>query len=162
MTVMYTPLAEITLGSTDTDVIFANIPNTFRDLLIVGSARSGTGTTSGVRLQVNSDASNIYSVVAMGGEGTTIYSAVETYTAAQPLYWDTIHPTDPNAMIFQFLDYAVTDKHKTFLYRGGRAGYFTVASANRWGSTAAISSINVYSYNGSFASGSTFVLYGVK
>jgi len=63
--------------------------------------------------------------------------------------------------ILQFFDYSATNKHKSVLSRSDTATYGTGATANRWGSTAAISSILLYPNMNLFESGSTFHLYGI-
>jgi hypothetical protein len=70
--------------------------------------------------------------------------------------------TNNGVLIFQVMDYSATDKHKTALSRTNIARNFVAAHANRWASTTAVTSINVFGNRGSnLAAGSTFNLYGV-
>jgi hypothetical protein len=61
-----------------------------------------------------------------------------------------------------FLDYSATDKHKTFLTRGSRAGGIVIAYANRWAQTTAINSIAMVMQAGSLNSGTVISLYGIE
>jgi hypothetical protein len=62
----------------------------------------------------------------------------------------------------QVMDYSATDKHKTLLARASYAGNQAQAAAARWASTSAITSITLFMDAGrSFATGTTFSLYGV-
>jgi hypothetical protein len=68
--------------------------------------------------------------------------------------------------ITQIMDYAQTNKHKTMLIRSGYlqpddATRYVEASAVRWASTDAITSITVYPSTSTFAIGSTFTIFGV-
>jgi hypothetical protein len=153
----YTPLANVTLGSSASSVSFSSIPATYRDLILVATAKS-TPTLATFLVNFNGDSSNIYSTVVMTGTA----SAAETYTSGQLTYFVQI-PTDAlNVVVAQFLDYSATDKHKTFLSRNNSKGEGVEASAGRWANTAAISSI-VFTCTGGdiWAAGSTFALYGV-
>jgi hypothetical protein len=154
----YTPLATITLTGTDSNITFASIPNTYRDLILV----CNYVTYGYTQIRFNSDSSSIYSTVTMYGNGSNTGS--NTYTAA---HIDTSNNVgDPDGsnvnLILQVMDYAQTDKHKSTLLRvnqGGTGGY-AHAQANRYATTTAISSINVIQ-TGYFGIGSTFSLYGV-
>jgi hypothetical protein len=71
--------------------------------------------------------------------------------------------TTRNQTTIHFFDYARTDKHKTILARADVSSLATEATASRWAQTAAITSIAMTLNPGtsSFATGSTFALYGV-
>ena len=60
-----------------------------------------------------------------------------------------------------FFDYSATDKHKSALSRLSDAGASVSMSANRWASTAAITSITMTASTGTFSAGATFHLYGI-
>jgi hypothetical protein len=63
-------------------------------------------------------------------------------------------------MVMQILDYSATDKHKPCLIRNGTVTVSTtIATAARWGNTAAINSLEIFTSN-TFLAGSTFSLYG--
>jgi len=152
------PLQNITLGSTQTTVTFASIPSTFRDLRIVFAGRMNA-VEADLTAVFNSDSGANYSRVFMFGNGSTGSSssasgetnAKLSYVAYQT---QTVHTID-------IMDYSATDKHKTTLNRGNSPSIAVYAWANRWASTAAITSIALTGSTGVFAAGSTFALYGV-
>ena len=149
----WVPLAEITLTSTDSEITFGSIPNTYRDLILVSEAK---GTTSSyAAIYFNSDTGSNYSVVRMEGNGSTAASLTSTISA-----FITFDTTNPGASITQIMDYSATDKHKTFLIRNQKANDAVFARAARWANTTAINNIKLTVNSGSFAIGSTFALYG--
>jgi hypothetical protein len=61
----------------------------------------------------------------------------------------------------QLMDYSVTDKHKTWLYRMDNSANYTMAGAARYASNTAVSNIRLELNNAaSYAAGTTFSLYG--
>lgn len=152
----WTPLANITLGSSASSVTFSNIPNTYRDLIIVANGAGATGGSCHIR--VNSDTGANYPTVTMRGTDVgTISSA--TYTTG---YWFAGGLSNSRFdAIIQIQDYPVTDKHKTMLARAGVGASQVQASAIRWSNTNAITSVTITIDSGNYASNSTFALYGV-
>jgi hypothetical protein len=63
--------------------------------------------------------------------------------------------------ILQVMDYSATDKHKTALVRTNAPTIQTLASANRWPNTNAITQMSIQCGASTFNSGTTFNLYGV-
>ena len=162
----YIALANITLGSSASSVTFSSIPATYRDLIVVANA-SGTINDQGMRMRFNGDSGSNYSHVNMGGwsggstfstSGTTTHV---TFNATQiGVNTNGIHVP----VIGQIMDYSATDKHKTLLVRANGKNNTqdeVNANANRWANTAAITSILLLLSSGSFASGSSFALYGI-
>jgi hypothetical protein len=64
-------------------------------------------------------------------------------------------------MKINIMDYSATDKTKTIISRADQAGNGTEAFANRWGNTAAVTSVQILTSTGNWAIGSTFTLYGM-
>ena len=155
----YTALATITLTSTDSSIDFANIPNTYRDLVLVIRARN-TVDAQGIRAQFNGDTANNYSYVVMFGTGSG--SGSSGAVASQGYADFGVNRTTETSTIIQIMDYSATDKHKTMLVRSDNASEITLAYANRWASNTAISTMKVYPSVNSFAIGSTFSLYGIR
>ena len=153
----YTALANITLTSTASSVTFGSIPSGYRDLRLV--YRGTTTASSGVFCRANSDSGSNYSLVRMGGNGSTTFSSSTTTT-----YFPMLYSGDPvtGLAILQILDYSATDKHKTALSRGGGDYGIVEAVASRWANTAAITSLVITNTSTTFAIGTTFELYGVK
>jgi hypothetical protein len=157
----YTPLATVTLGSDAATVTFSSIPATYRDLiLVINGKTTRSGTENDIRVTFNSDTGSNYSYVTMGGNGSSALSYQSGSIAYIPV---------PNAgtsataiSILQIMDYSATDKHKTVIAKGDSAAWFASATAGRWASTTALTSISfISSVTGNIATGTTASLYGV-
>ena len=153
----YIPLATVTLGGSDAEIIFSGIPAIFKDLVLILDAKN-TVDAQGVRVQFNDDTGNNYSYVVMYGTGS---SAASGAVASQGYADFGINRTTTTITKAQILDYAASDKHKTILVRSDNASELTLAYANRWASTSAITKIRVFASANSFTTGSTLNLYGV-
>jgi hypothetical protein len=159
----YIALATTTLGSTATSVTFSNIPNTYKDLIVVVSAvaAGSSGTQAQVGIRLNGDGGSNYSNVAMAGGGSSTFSGSQTTTQLAVTWaYAYVAPTQNNS-VTQIMDYSATDKHKTALNRTTLPDGATIAHASRWANTSAVTSLSVVTFIGSFASGATFSLYGV-
>jgi hypothetical protein len=153
-TMTYTPLANVTLGSSASSVTFNNIPATYRDLIAVIWAKRAS-TESDIAVSLNDNTTN-FSRVFMYGTGSSAFSG--TSTSRQVGF----SSTEGVSNIIQFMDYSATDKHKTILVRWNFAGAYVLAQATRWADTTAINKmIFTDDAGGNFESGSTFALYGV-
>jgi hypothetical protein len=149
----YIALATVTLGSTDSEVVFSSIPATYRDLVLVAVHTSNTGgADTGIRF--NSDTGSNYSMVRMT-------SAPASASATQSYAYSGDNNPDRRTVITQIMDYAQTDKHKTLLTRYAGFNDTTMAIAARWANTNAITTVSIFPSGGSWTSGSTFSLYGV-
>jgi hypothetical protein len=160
MTNTYTPLATITLTSTDSEIVFASIPATYRDLIVVANA-AGTGSQA-VKMKLNGATSG-YSFVTMWGTGSGSgqSAAYGSEAAANAGFGASIGTSLDWNLVAQIMDYSATDKHKTILMRANRASTATEASASRYASNNAVNSVSLYIVSNNFAIGSTFSLYGV-
>jgi hypothetical protein len=152
----YIPLATVTLGSTASSVTFSNIPATYRDLVLVFNGT--TAATPDLLLSFNGDTSNIYTNVSM--EGNASNNAV-SYTLTRTGVFLMSGSTNRIMYVAQVMDYRATDKHKTVISRADNAGPQTIASAGRWPSTSAITSLSASAGASTFSVGSTFNLYGI-
>jgi hypothetical protein len=157
----YIALATITLGSSASTVTFSSIPATYRDLVLVAQHKvTGAGETD---VQFNADTGNNYTTVTMrGGASASVFSA--TYTANGIKPQNSVGGSTSTNDFFQLeiMDYSATDKHKTSLLRSGNASSAFVQNHNvRWANTAAITSVKCTATGTSYASGSTFSLYGI-
>lgn len=160
-------IASQTLGSNQASVTFSNIPQTFRDLRLVIVAN--TTDLANILFLINNDGAGIYSKQTMVARSLNTNPYAETNTTGSGhLNWITATTsTVRSAGTIDFFDYAVTDKHKSYLSRTntqeGNNTYSGVeAIAGRYGSTNAITEIQVLPGSGSFVSGATFSLYGVN
>lgn len=167
----YEPLATTTFGSNTANYTFSSIPNTYKDLVLVGRCEM-TGAGSTVYCQLNGDTSSNYYQMSMERQWTV--SAIQ-YTRGGPvngfgLYgWSNGYPGNNYSFMFEthFNNYAGGTK-KTMLTESaaGSAPTSYVAQgiySSMWNSTAAISSIKIYS-NGAdlFQTGTMFTLWGLK
>jgi hypothetical protein len=157
----YTPLATITLTSSDSDVTFSSIPGTYRDLVLVTNGTSASGADA-LRFRFNGDTGNNYSFVRMWGENSSAFSSSATTNFA---YAGDLPGS--NLAFFsrlQIMDYSASNKHKGTLasqaYNPAAANYNAFTTANRWSNNNAITSISVFCVT-TFNIGTTFSLYGI-
>lgn len=158
ITPTYVLLNKVTLTATSSSVTFSNIPQGYGDLIVVANYIPSGYT----QIRFNGVSTSSYASVTMYGTGSGTGS--NNYTAP---HIDTSNnvgdPTASNVnLILQIMDYAQLDKHKTCLLRVNNAGTsgYVHAQANRFTTTDAISAVN-FIQTGTWASGSTFSLYGV-
>jgi hypothetical protein len=97
----------------------------------------------------------------MAGNGSGTFTSTHT-TGQIPMTWAYAFtaPTNNNSVV-QIFDYSVTDKHKTTLTRTTIPDAATLAHGSRWANTAAVNTVAVVAFIGSFSIGSTISLYGV-
>ena len=150
----YTPLATVTLGSSAASVTFSSIPATYRDLILV--IKGGPTTSDDLTVKLNSDSGANYSRVYALGNGTGTSSGADSSGGFGAFATGT-----NNTIILQFMDYSATDKHKTVLSRFSSTEQYAGMIAGRWANTAAVTTIGLTVTSTTFASASTFSLYGV-
>jgi hypothetical protein len=157
-----------TSGGTPVYVDFNSIPATYTHLQLRYSMRDTSAfTTRGVFLEINGNTQgNINSEHYMKGNGSTVTSSGSTSLGRMD--WSEIPAASMAANTFgvgtiDFFDYANTNKKKTIKvihgYDVNGSGEINFWSG-LWASTAAISSIRIYS-NQAFADGTRVDLYGI-
>jgi hypothetical protein len=154
----YTPLANITLGSSAATITFGSIPATYRDLIVVLTPTTFAQTDLFLRL--NGDTGDNYYDQTMRGSGT---AAVARFRNAQPRFLIAAGAQPANEIsvhVINFLDYAQTNKHKTLLSRSNTAGLGVEATTGRWQNTVAMTSFE-FSTASTFNAGTTAALYGI-
>lgn len=157
MTATYDLIASNVLTSSASSVTFSSIPATYRDLIVVFNGTTTFDGTGSLYLNFNGDSGDNYKFVFMQGNGS---SADSDAGSNNNLIAGNVNNTTRTLTIVQIMDYS-TDKHKTNLIRNNNSALNTRAGAVRWANTAAINQI-VFSTNAtSFASGSSFYLYGI-
>lgn len=155
----YKPLANLTLSTSAASVTFGSIPSTYRDLvLIIAGTRTGDNN---VQIRFNSDTGSNYTWVWARGNGSIAESGSETLSFI-PLAALALTTNAQLNGIVHIMDYSATDKHKAVLSRFSQDSTQSVMSANRWANTAAINTIQIFTGNNDFGSGSTFALYGIE
>jgi hypothetical protein len=147
-----------TLVSVSSSVTFNNIPQNYRDLIlvVVGAVTSTQGNNF---LYFNNDTTQSnYLRVRMLGNGSSPSSELLSNAGVSDMTVGAI-----NQAIVQIMDYSTTDKQKTRLSRSDQPSSTVIAYASRWANTAAVTSLTFAGGNGGdLASGSTLTLYGIE
>lgn len=149
----YIPLATVTLGGSDNDIIFTNIPtNLYRDLVVVFNGSISTSNNSPFYMNGDTNSGN-YGRVSAWGTGSSTGSGA---------FYGAIWAGSQNTVTYQFIDAGTTDKHKVALVRCNNAANEVSMQAIRWANTAAITSLTFIAGTGlTYTTGSTFSLYGI-
>jgi len=175
----YTPIATITLTSTQTSAVFSSIPQIYTDL-VLESYVLGATTGTAVYMQFNTDTLSTntnYSYICAYAQGatpggTTTQTAVE-YSSSGVKYirlgcrnglptTGTI-PADINTFINSYS--STTTGFKTAISESWNNDTSANSALERttgsWHNTSAINTITILTDGGSFAAGSSFSLYGI-
>ena len=155
-----------TSPTSGSSISFTGISSDFKHLQI----RINMICTSSAALLTtfNSDTGSNYAMHGLFGTGSaTAVNGAATQANIQSLgqYAGTI-TTYPNVVIMDIHDYASTSKYKTVRSFGGfdknAAGGEVDLVSGLWMNTAAITSVTFALSGGSYSSGTTFALYGIK
>jgi len=151
-------IAKVVLTSAQANIVFPNLPSTYKDLLLISTVKNYTASAwHGVRF--NNDSASNYSRTGIRGNGST---AVGYYVAAETAAF-VDGPSASETIRISILDYSSTDKHKILLSRADSYADNSGGTAGRWASTAAINTLTITSTSAeTFGIGSTFYLYGVS
>jgi hypothetical protein len=158
----YTPIYSQTLTSTATSITFSNIPTTYTDLVLAISViPSGAGLSPQIR--VNGDSGSNYSYTTLYGNGTSALSARGSGNNTTYLYYANSPTSGTTAQYdVQFQNYSNATTFKTMLHKLSVAGIESTLQCVLWRSTSPITSMQIFTSASSFASGSTFTIYGIK
>ena len=160
-----------TLSTSTATVTFSSIPTSYTSLQIRYIARSTYASTGDSPLMLlNGNTGNNYATHTMSANGTAVSaSGIAPYNA---MPCPNISAANATASVFgsgiiDIHDYNSTTRNKTIRAFGGWDGNgsgFTQLRSGIFLNTSAITSItlNLQNTGGSFASGSTFALYGFK
>ena len=159
----YEPIATFTLTIAVNQYTLSSIPATYTDLILVNNIK-GSSASGYPALRFNSDSGTNYSTTFIYGNGTTATSGRSSNANYAYTQWNaTFSTTEFNFNnIIQIQNYSNTTTYKTYLARANNAAVSTDTNVGLWRSTAAISTIDIYSLVGNFAVGTTFTLYGIK
>jgi hypothetical protein len=158
----YEPLATSTLGTATATVTFGSISGTYTDLVLVVNAKSTSGGVD-LSMQFNSDTASNYSKTNLYGDaGGATSTRQSNQTKANLNLAGYVTTTFGTYQIAQIINYANTTTYKTYLSRAGNVSVGVDAIVGTWRSTAAITTIALFVSGDTFASGSTFTLYGIK
>ena len=147
-------------------ITFSSIPSTYKHLQIRAVARTNdAGVQQHSYLTFNGDSGTNYSWNSMQG-GTNLDSSgnvSQTFMRAGLVIGSGSTADSFTAAIYDVLDYANTNKNKTFrsIYTFGsdfRVGLF----AGAWRSTSAVSSVTFTMNAGSFVTPTRYSLYGIR
>lgn len=156
MTATYEKIATTTLGSAAASVTFSSISSAYTDIVVIATGQVVTEST--LYFRFNGDSGSNYSSTTVAGNGTSPDQI--RFTNTDRMYFYNWKPSPSNA-IFNIQNYSNSTTNKTVLARmNGSTGY-TSATVGMWRSTATINQLLIHS-NDTFASGSTFTLYGIK
>lgn len=156
-TATYTPLANITLGSSASSVTFSSIPNTYRDLVVVVRVNGLGGDPASRNASVLLNGTRGVQVWVYGASGV-VASGTESLDVTLPF------GNYRNYAIMNIMDYSATDKHKTILTRAGSPNNVEWIMVGRTTTTSAVTSVELLSPDSGadvWISGSTFALYGI-
>ena len=159
-------IATVTVGAGGTaNIDFTSIPSTFTHLQIRGIAKFSGGDGLGVRVGNGSlDTGSNYAVHVLQGDGSSASAGAASSQTKMNLGYDF---QEFGPFVLDILDYANTNKYKTFRALSGNdnngSGYVQFRSG-LWQSTSAINTIRLYGSLSSvnFSQYSHFALYGIK
>lgn len=169
MPATYENIATTTLGSSQANIDFTNIPGTFTDLVVIATLkRAAAGALdANIRVGNNSfDTGSNYSTTLLYGTGSAAGSTrFANQTSILADYYGSVNDTNEHIAIYQFMNYSNTTTNKTVIIRANRASSGVDAIVGLWRSTSAINQIRITLDLGGaqlMASGSTITLYGIK
>jgi hypothetical protein len=157
----YNCIATTTLSSAQSSVTFSSISGSYTDLVCV--INSNTTADTQIRIRFNSDSGNNYSATIIYGDGTSAGSVRVSNESSGNIGG---LGTNWGTTVIHLNNYSNATTYKTILgrYNETSASYGEAgAKVVLWRSTSAITSIaftlpSTYTY----ASGSTFSLYGIQ
>jgi hypothetical protein len=166
----YTAIAKSVLTGTQGSIVFSDIPNTYKDLLIKISARTDNTGTFYNYLRFNGDTGSNYQWRIIYGYNSGTYSDPSGgyvtfgwggYTNNSSLTASTFG----NSEVY-IGNYAGSNQKGIFadavMETNAVNGVSLGLGASFWNSTSAITSITLLPSVGSYVSGSRFDLYGIK
>jgi hypothetical protein len=162
----YSPIASVTLSSAQSSVTFSGIPQTYTDLVLVCTfTSSSTVATPSIRVgNTTIDTGSNYSTTILSGtsNAASYRESNKTYGVISGLVSGVANIT--SNVIVNIQNYSNTTTNKTLLARGNGTSEVE-ANVILWRSTSAINTVQIIDYSGgsnTFASGSTFNIYGVN
>ena len=158
----YTSIATQTLSSAAATVTFSSIPQGYTDLVLILSVGC-TASTLDLRMRLNGDTGSNYSQTVVYGTGSAAGSTRQSNQDKLSLgYYGAVTSVanERTATITQIMNYSNSTTYKTCLTRANSTIGLD-ALANLWRNTNAITSIEIFVDSSTFATGSTFTLYGI-
>jgi len=166
----FNPIAKITVGSGGGSMVFTNIPQTYTDLVLFVSGRTGwtTDTNDQIRIYLNGNTSSYAHKLLLGtgssttdgdGSGTAPGINAQTETGAMTA---NVFSND-----FIYIPSYTSSSQKSILHdhvteNNATLSYITLG-ATRWANTSPVTSITISTFRGAdWAQYSSATLYGVK
>lgn len=150
----YFPIATLTLSSNDSDITFSNIPQNYRDLILVSNQLSNQINEGYIKFNNDTTA---WAGFRMGASSGGVFSNASNNNYPIPT------ATGPSNHIMQIFDYSATDRNKNVLMHSARASEGIVAKyILRWANNSPVTSISLYPTSPYvFIAGAKFSLYGI-
>lgn len=165
----YEPIASQTLGSSASTISFTSIAATWTDLRLILSHLHTATVVQSAGVRFNSDTGSNYSTTYLDGNGSAAISGRLTNETSLVISYrpSASAPSDvPVLALVDVQSYANSSVYKTALTAQAShfsSGGFVSRYVGLWRSTSAITSIDIISRGGgSFLSGTTASLYGIK
>lgn len=159
----YEPLATSSSLSGNSSFSFTSISSSYTDLILIVFGSTTTGNS--VQLRFNSDTGSNYSLVQMQGNGSTPTTSRETALTGFNVYGG-FGTTTATMYRIQIFNYTSTSANKTILSEGAidknGSGIVNRVAGSWRNYNTAITSISGELFAGTFNSGSTATLYGIK
>jgi len=157
----YEPIATYTIPSATANYTFSSISGTYTDLVIVVTGNSTAAAD--LWMQVNGDTGSNYSTTQLSGTGSSALSQRSANRSPFNVNFNAYMSTTVAAnYIIQLQNYSNATTYKTMLARCNNANQAVDATVGLWRNTAAITSVTLIANGSTFATGSTFTLYGIK
>ena len=162
MPATYEKIATTTLGSAASTITFSSIAGTYTDLRLVLTG-TAVSSASGI-FRFNSDSGNNYSYTILYGDGTSVASGRSTSQNAIGTNYGSGLSTTPFLITIDIFSYAgSTFKTSLVSVQNDQNGSGEVNKiVGLWRSTSAITSVNLLTGSGQYATGTTATLYGIK
>ena len=166
ITSSYESIATVTIGTPTSEINFTSISSAYKHLQIRAIVNTDRGSVENTYMRMNGVTSSDYNWNALYGNGS-VAGATGGVNDTQLLIsrYQGTTSTNFGGFILDILDYANTDKFKTYKSLSGWDGNGS-GDVYFWGgafrSTSAITSIRIYHPTNNFIQYSSFALYGIK
>ena len=148
------------MGTATATVTFSSISSAYTDLVVVFVGNLSAAATCFLRY--NNDSGSNYSQTDMIGDGTSAVSQRRSNATGFRLYDVSASSNPINNLIFSINNYSNTTTNKTTLLRGSDTGGEVGAGVSLWRDTSAINRLDFVNTSGTWSTGSTFTIYGIK
>lgn len=163
----WTMISTTTLGASAASVTFSTIPGTYKDLIVVGQARSSIAATADtLRLQLNGDTAANYDYERENRFGAGDAANAAAFIDVVGVAGSTAPANVADTFEIVIVNYAGTTFHKMVraysevMTAASSGGLFRQTVSGRWRSTAAVTSVTILSPADNLVAGSIFTLYG--